>query len=171
MIPELVYVTHPVAAIAWVYATDWEAERNAEIIKADGAMNSLHAGFHHLRTFYRVMAASALSTVASLPLWDSDPAMALSMIALIAFFACWFIAAFNPLLNTMRGLPMDYVSQDPDADLFDRFIWWVTNRLHGGVALPGYVEKVYWKVIQICLLAGIAIYFAIMWFSFHKYIV
>ncbi|GAC1372645.1 MAG: hypothetical protein NVS3B25_07330 [Hymenobacter sp.] len=142
---------------AWALFVRYEIRRNAELIAANGAADTLHEAFHRARTTLRVSVASLLAVAASAPLlghWTAD----LSYFGLLALFAGSFVRCFNPALSLARGKAADYVSEDPHAAFFDRFIWWLTNKLHGGVALPGYVSRTFWLVLDACWLGGVALY-------------
>lgn len=156
----LLIPTHAAALVAWLFATKWEVKRNAALIAADGAANSLHEGFHRVRSLYRLTVVLLIATTASLPLWPRALPMAASAAGLLLLFGGYFLRVFNPALSIARGLPADYVSAAHGSAYFDRFIWWLTDKLHGGVVLRGYVSNTYWLVLNAVFCAGVAGYLA-----------
>lgn len=151
--------------VAWVFAVRWETKHNVELIKANGAMDSLHEGFHTLRLFYRIMAALAIVFTASLPLWHHDKAMGCSMVGLLLLFAGWFTWRFNPALNLARGKAEYYASIDPRAALFpDRMAVAVADRCvekHGG-ARADYLPYAYEAILNLAFWFSIATYVGCM---------
>jgi hypothetical protein len=150
---------------AWVSAVRWEIKRNADLIAANGSLDTLHEGFHRLRSFYRIMAALLIAAVASLPAWRCDPAMGVSMVALQVLFAGWFTWKFNPALNLARGKHEYYASLDPHAALFpDRLAVAVARRASAehGEPLGNYLAPAYEAILRITYGASIAAYVLLM---------
>ena len=167
--------THVAAMVTWVFAVSWEIKRNEQLIAADGAMDSLHEGFHRLRTFYRIMAAQLIAIVASLPLWHYDKAMTASMVGLLALFAGYFTRVFNTSLNIARGKAKFYASVDPHAALFpDRLAVYVAKeceREHGtpwAEYLPLAYEAILNVAAGLCAILYVAALATAIWLVFQK---
>lgn len=102
------------AFLAWVF---WLLPRevflNADMIKADGAADSLKEGFHARRTWVRFWQWLGCTAAGSLPplLWGAPwQVVALNFAGLGLGLAGFFAAAFTPALNVARGLDKYYVS-------------------------------------------------------------
>jgi len=116
-----------VAFLAWAF---WLLPRevflNAELIKADGAADSLKEGFHARRTWIRFWQWLGCTAAGSLPalLWGTPwPVVALTFLGLGILLAGFFAAAFTPALNVARGLDKWYVS------FADRAASWPDSKL------------------------------------------
>ena len=161
----LLIPAHVAALVAWVFATKWEVKRNADLIAADGAKDSLHEGFHWLRSFYRITAALSIAGAASLPLWHHDKAMAASMVGLMAAFSGWFTWKFNPALNLARGKAEYYASVEPRAALFpDRLAVALARKTaeKNGGEMVTYLAAAYQAILVLTLGMGIFAYVGCM---------
>ena len=171
----LLIPTHAAAMVAWFFFVRWEVKRNAELIQANGAKDSLKEGFHALRLFYRIMAGLAIVFVASLPLWHHDKAMAASWAGLLLLFAGYFTRVFNPALNIARGKAEFYASIEPRAALFpDRLAVYVAKRceLEHGTPWAEYLPLAYEAILNIaaglCAISYLGALAGAIWLALQK---
>lgn len=157
----LLIPTHVAAVVAWVYFVKWEAHENYRLIQADGSKDTLRQGFHASRTLIRLTVGLPLAVAASLPLWGDNTAMAAGAFGLLVLFGGIFLRWFNPMLSSLRGLPVAYVSLAPNASAFDRFVLWLTRHLHQAILLPDDLGSTFWLVLNACLLGSLVVYTAL----------
>ena len=113
-------LTLPAAALLWWLFVRWETSYNARRIKADGVANSLRFWFHLRRLLVRAAVAGVLAAGGA---WPAGRLFGLAFGGQVAAFAGCFLYAFNPALNKLRGLAIDYVSASPTTAWLDRKLW------------------------------------------------
>lgn len=123
------FIAHAFACYAWMLFVKWETQENAAQIKADDAKDSLHGGFHFKRSVLRLVVALSLAVSANALLWRALDLWALAAGGLICLLSGYFVWRFNPNLNVARGKPVDYISREKNAALFDRALTWLGWKL------------------------------------------
>ena len=120
MMPWLLLLSLPAAALLWFLFTRWEVAYNARRIVDDGARNSLRGAFHLQRTLVRAAVAILLAGAGA---WPAPHGFGWLLAGQLAGFAGWFGYAFTPGLNRARGLALYYVSASPTTAWLDRQLW------------------------------------------------
>lgn len=120
-----VLIGNVLAIIAYWFLPRFWAKADYKAIQVDGAKDSLHEEFHVFRAIVRgwMMALLAVFGAAAWALQGKDTSFYLQVGGLFVLGTCYFAYNFNPRLSELRGLDPWYVSADPRASYFDRFLY------------------------------------------------